>query len=99
MKRKGHNPLLKVEILGKCKERNDEWACEVIVRLGGAVSDLHAADACYPVDCRTRFMSSRFTTAARKATHSAQGNAAMSDEGLKGIIMVIEADKTYLECN
>ena len=29
--------------LDKCVERNDEWAHQVRVRIGGAISDLHAA--------------------------------------------------------
>ena len=88
--------MLKEEILEKCKERNDTWACEVMIRVGGAVSDLHAAGARYHVDCRTNFMSSRSTTAARKETQSAQGDAAKSDEGLEGVIKLLEVDKTHI---
>ena len=42
-------------ILSKCKERADEWSEEVQLRLQGALSDLHAAEARYHVDCRNRF--------------------------------------------
>lgn len=55
---------LKEEILHKCDERNDKWASEVRLRVAGAVSDLHAADARYHVDCRTRFTSQRSVSAA-----------------------------------
>ncbi|KAK3890947.1 hypothetical protein Pcinc_005114 [Petrolisthes cinctipes] len=96
MKKKGHKPLLKEEILEKYKERNDTWACAVMVRVGEAVIDSHAADARYHVDCRTKFMSSRSTTAARKTTQSAQGDAAMSDEGLECNINILKADKTHI---
>lgn len=67
-----------------------------MVRVGGAVSDLHAADARYHVDCRTKFMLSRSTTAARKATQPAQGDASMSDEGLEAIINILKSDKTHI---
>ena len=34
----------------KCVERNDEWGNEVRIRIQGAPSDLHAADAQYHRD-------------------------------------------------
>ena len=41
---------------GICSERNGEWSDEVRVRIEGAVSDLHAAEARYHVDCYSRFV-------------------------------------------
>ena len=35
----------------KCVEKNDEWGNEVCIRIQGALSDLHAADAQYHRDC------------------------------------------------
>ena len=42
-----------------CGHRNDLQADEVRLRVQGAVSDLHAADAQYHVDCYNAFMSPR----------------------------------------
>ena len=42
----------KEAVLERCNEREDEWGREVSVRLHGAVSDLHAADARYHDDGR-----------------------------------------------
>ena len=52
-------------ILTACNERNDNWAKEVELRVHGALSDLHAADARYHSDCKPAFM-------APKALQSAQ---------------------------
>ena len=49
----------KEAILDVCLSRKDEWGKEVEVRLAGAVSDLHAADARYHDDCRKKFMGKR----------------------------------------
>ncbi len=38
-------------MLNKCDERNDDWASEVRIRVEGALSDLHAAEARYHKDC------------------------------------------------
>ena len=46
-------------ILDKCTARNDTWANEVRIRVLGAVSDLHAAEARYHKDCMSRFFSNR----------------------------------------
>ena len=43
----------------KCHERNDEWAGQVMVHAEGAISDLHAADGRYHVDCMSKFMNKR----------------------------------------
>lgn len=95
VKRKGHKPLVKEEILDKCKERNDTWACEVVVRMGRAVSDLHATDARYQIDCRTK----RVIKILKKTTICTRRDAPMSDEGSEVITKVLKADKTYLECS
>lgn len=49
----------KETVLEACESRNDDWAKQVEVRLLGAVSDLHAADARYHDDCRKIFMNPR----------------------------------------
>ena len=47
---------LKQSILEMCDEREDEWATSVRIRVQGAISDLHAADARYHVQCKAKFM-------------------------------------------
>ena len=46
-------------ILDKCIERNDEWAGQVRVHVEDDISDLHAADGPYHMDCMSKFMNKR----------------------------------------
>ena len=55
-------------ILNVCESRNDEWASYVKIRIQGAVSDLHAADARYHEDCKSSFMAPRSVRAAAGGT-------------------------------
>lgn len=80
---------MKEEILHKCDERNDKWASEVRLRVAGAVSDLHAADARYHVDCRTRFTSQRSVSAAVNVN---QTKLEEVDQALACIIRILEED-------
>lgn len=89
VERIGHIKSLKQEILDKCDERNDEWASQVRIRVAGAVSDLHAADARYHIDCRVNFMSTRSTIAVVK---TAQTGAQELDEALQAVIRVLKED-------
>ena len=54
-------------ILNVCDSRN-EWANHVKIRIQGAVSDLHAADARYHEDCKSSFMAPRSVRAASSST-------------------------------
>ena len=54
----------KQSILDVCTKRDDEIAHQVKVCVEGAVSDLHAADAWYHVNCMTSFMSPKSVSAA-----------------------------------
>ena len=49
----------KRSILDKCNERNGEWAGQVRVHVEGTISDLHAVDGRYHVDCMSKFMNKR----------------------------------------
>ena len=51
-----------------CTEKNDDWAAEVRLQLEGAVSDLHAADARYHVDCKSKFLSPSSVASAVNST-------------------------------
>ena len=53
---RGTTKTFKETVMEICRQRNDKWAQEVQVRLEGAVSDLHAADAHYHDGCRKKFM-------------------------------------------
>ena len=46
-------------ILNACDLRNDDWAQKVRLRIEGAVSDLHAADAQYHKVCMSLFRGSK----------------------------------------
>ena len=59
---------LKDAIYEVCEKRKDVQADQVRARLAGVLSDLHAADVRYRIDCRASFMCSRSIQAA--ARHS-----------------------------
>ena len=55
----GDDYNFKKDILKVCNQRGDTQADEVRIRIQGAISDLHAADAVYHKTCHFRFMSPR----------------------------------------
>ena len=55
-----HRPY-KQYILDLSNQRGDEWGNEVHVWVEGAISDLHAAEARYHVDCYSRFVTNRLS--------------------------------------
>ncbi|KAG0727209.1 hypothetical protein GWK47_035120 [Chionoecetes opilio] len=55
----------KDSIIEKCEERGDKLSADVRIRVLGARSDLHAADAQYHRDCIARFFSDRNVKAAQ----------------------------------
>ena len=78
----------KQEILKVCQTRGDKWVEEIRVRLHGAVSDLHAADARYHDDCKLNFMSpQKVRQAATSATTSAEN--IHTDFSLEQVISVM----------
>lgn len=77
-------------ILEVCNSRKDERAGAVEVRLHGAITDLHAADARYHDDCRKSFMSPRcieFTT---------QKPGQSKDLALEAIMNEMQLDTSYV---
>ena len=46
---------IKTAIMDNWHARGDQWANEVLVRVQGVVSDLHATDARYHYCCKTKF--------------------------------------------
>jgi len=73
----------KESILDICTKRDDEQAHQVRSYVEGALSDLHAADERYHVDCMTSFMSPRSINAAVNAGLEAKEN---SDSALEYVI-------------
>lgn len=84
---------LKEHLLEKCDERKDKWAGEVRIRIQGAVSDLHAADARYHLDCRARFVTER---AVKDAASTSTNASSDSDEAFTYVVKTMEADMSKL---
>jgi len=68
--RTGDDVDFKGAILRTCAKRNDKHAEDVRLRVEGSISDLHAAEARYHVDCRARFMTTKHVKAASASTCS-----------------------------
>ena len=67
-------------ILEACTQRNDDIANQVRVRVEGALSDLHAADARYHVNCMASFMSPKSVSAAKNASKDDEDTDPAFDE-------------------
>ena len=65
---RGEDNTFKQGILDVCDQQNDEQAQQVRLRVQGAVSNLHAADAQYHKDCEAIFMSPPRNIQAAKKT-------------------------------
>ena len=88
---RGHNQdTLKDVILKACDARNDEWAQQVLIRVEGAVSDLHAADAQYHKDCMSTFRGPRNI---HFASHKP---VQVEDEAFNGVIHDLNEDRTRI---
>ena len=91
--RMGQNSF-KDEILDICAKRQDTQSAEVRVRLEGAISDLHAADARYHNDCGKSFMNYRNVDSASK--YSATSDNSNLESALEELISVLYSDKTKI---
>ena len=81
---------MKDVILKACDTRNDEWAQQVRIRVEGAVSDLHAADAQYHKDCMSTFRGPRNI---RSASHKP---VQVEDEAFNRVIHDLNEDRTRI---
>ena len=72
----------------KCAERGDDWADEVMIRLAGVATDIHAADAQYHKDCYIKFTSGK-----KKSTHHERTWSSKADEDICIITGIMEQDK------
>ena len=73
-------PVKKESILEACTQHNDDIANQVRVRVEGALSDLHAADARYHVNCMASFMSPKSISAAKNASKEDENTDNAFDE-------------------
>ena len=84
---RGTQKSFKDVILETCTIRDDEWGNEVRVRVQGAVSDLHAADAQYHHDCLRKF----------KLVNRSESQSCMSvDDAFEHVCVKIVNDKTRI---
>jgi len=84
----------KQKILDTCFERQDNWAKDVEIRVVGAVSDLHAADARYHIDCRDAFMTDRAIAAAVRS--SLDPSQISLDSSFQSTVSEMKADMTKI---
>ena len=82
---------LKDAIYEACEKRKDVQADQVRVRMAGVLSDLHAADVRYQIDCRASFMCSRSIQAA--ARHSCTPDQFV-DTAFNSVIGYLVSNKT-----
>lgn len=82
----------KQSILDACDKRKDEIANKVRLRVEGALSDLHAADARYHTSCMSSFMSPRSVSAACKS----QGKVNTVDNAFQDVLDEMKKDKSCL---
>ena len=81
---------LRDAIYDTCERRSDDQSEQVRVRMAGVLSDLHAADVRYHVDCRASFMSPRSIKAAARQSYTDQ----LVDTALNSVSMYMASNKT-----
>ena len=85
----------KAAIVDNCHARGDQWSNEVLVRVEGAVSDLHAADARYHYDCKTNSMAPRSVQLA-KASTSGDQSPVQSDQAYDKLVREMSAERSRI---
>jgi len=87
----------KDKILATCITRKDAWSEEVSVRVEGALSDLHAADARYHYDCRVRFLGPKtIQQAASASTFVSSDNSQEIDVAFKTLVSFMSENQTEI---
>ena len=81
--------------MDNCHARGDQWSNEVLVRVEGAVSDLHAVDARYHYDCKTNFMAPRSVQLA-KASTSGDQSPVQSDPAYDKLVREMSAERSRI---
>ena len=83
---------LKSVILDVCAKRGDQKANDVQIRVLGAPSDLHAADARYHRDCYKKFMGERNIRAVNTPEHKED----VSRERVQRVIEHMQSDPSHI---
>ncbi len=89
----GSNKTLKQKILDICDQRNDEQANLVRLRVNGAASDLHAADARYHVNCRVTFQARNTIAAVTNESSSAQK---CIDQAFQSVLAIVNQNRSLI---
>ena len=71
-----------------CSVRNDNWADQVRLRVQDAISDLHAADARYHVNCKSSFMSPKNVNVANTSVQSSEDDLDVAFEYVTGLMLM-----------
>ena len=79
------NSGLKEAIYEACEQRKDSQSEQVRVRMAGVLTDLHAADVRYHVDCRASFMCSRSIQAASRQSNSSTSTNQLMDRAFDSV--------------
>lgn len=87
---------LKDKLQKVCLTRKDELASQVQLRIQGAVSDLHAADAQYHHNCYVSFTSTRNVTTATKSSSSLEMSKDHTSQALDYVISEMMNDTTKI---
>ncbi|CAH1798185.1 unnamed protein product, partial [Owenia fusiformis] len=85
---------LKERILETCRKRSDDQARLVEIRVSGAVSDLHAADARYHGKCYSSFLGTRNVSAAVSGASKIELNK--TDLALEKVIEEVRNDTSRM---
>ena len=84
------NRGLKDAILDVCEKRKDTQSEQIRLRIGGVLTDLHAADVQYHVDCKATFMSTKSIQAAQR---SSTPSTADKDTAFDSVVDYVTAHK------
>ena len=80
----------------KCDVHSDQWANEVLVRVEGAVSDLHAADARYHYDCKTNFMAPKSVQLAAAASSTISDASVQGDPAYEQLVCEMSTERSKI---
>lgn len=90
---KGRKTSFKAAIIQACNVRSDNWAADVRLRVEGAISDFHAADARYHVDCKSRFMSPK---SLESACNTSTSGTQEVDTAWQNLLIDVQDDLTRI---
>ena len=86
----------KQAILDVCNHRNDAQARDVRIRIQGAISYLHAADAIYHKECYALFIASRSISAAVNKSSCSSNESGVSDPAFQMVVDAISGNPSHI---